>query len=64
MDPKLIPTQLELLRVTMRRESTRLEPVQMAAIRSRAFAILDKVEGDADGDQALLRDIAAVRDEL
>ena len=64
MDPKLIPIQLELIRVTMRRESSRLAPVTMADMRSRAFAILDKVEAEADGDHALLRQIAALRDEI
>jgi hypothetical protein len=64
MDPKLIPIQLELIRVTMRRESSRLAPVAMADMRSRAFAILDKVEAEADGDHALLRQIAALRDEI
>jgi hypothetical protein len=64
MDRKLIPTQLELIRVTMRRESSRLAPVAMAPMRSRAFAILDKLEAEADGDHALLRQIAALRDEI
>ena len=66
MDPELIPTQLELIRVTMRRESSRLAPVAMADMRSRAFAILDKVEAEAeaDGDHGLLRQIAALRDEI
>lgn len=64
MDPELIPTQLELIRVTVRRESSRLQPVEMAALRTRAFAILDKVEEDAAGDSALLRQIGALRDEI
>ncbi len=64
MDPEVIPTQLALIRVTMRRESSRLDPVAMAAMRSRAFAILDKVDEDAGDDDALRRQIAALRDEL
>jgi hypothetical protein len=36
----------------------------MASMRSRAFAILDKVDEDAGDDDALRLQIAALRDEL
>ncbi len=64
MEPEVIPTQLELIRVTMRRESSRLAPAAMATMRSRAFAILNKVEQEAAGNNTLLRQIAALRDEI
>lgn len=64
MDRKHIPTQLELIRVTMRRESSRLAPAAMETMRKRAFAILDKVDEEAGDDGALRRQIAALREEL
>jgi hypothetical protein len=56
--------QLEIIRVTLRRESQRLAPVAMADMRARAIRILSDLQAAVAGDDDLQEEIAAVRREI
>ena len=64
LDARQVQRQLDVIRVTMGAESSRLAPVAMDAMRLRAFRILDDLETQVNGDLQLLDEIAAVREEI
>ena len=64
MQRRRFDQQLELIRVTVANESRRLEPLAMADVRMRAFAILADLEEQAGTDAELLEEIEATRRSL
>lgn len=64
MNPVQMRQQLEIIRITMRREPRRLSPVDMAPVRRRAYQILDQLDAAAGGDDELREEIAALRREI
>ena len=64
MNPRQARRQLDLVRFVVRHEGSRLTPVAMAEVRTRAYAILDGLEQEANGDLKLLDEITAVREEI
>lgn len=64
MDLRRARQQLDLVRLVVRHEASRLTPVDMAVVRARAHAILMGLEQKANGDPILLEEIAAVREEI